>query len=138
MLQHKQPFASSNVVDSPSTVTDFAMEIYLVSIGLSGPFCARTYLPSMSAVSPNSFMITAIRYPCRSVSILFNSVDFPAPKKPQMIVNGTRRAMGLPSLSDGTFTSVETRSLSRMYMRLEVERCATKKQPTVSHQRRNP
>ena len=60
-----------------------------------------------TAVSPNSFIMTAMRYPCRSVKIRLykqyqpgklvvkletdlSKVDFPAPRNPQMIVKGTR------------------------------------------------
>jgi hypothetical protein len=62
-----------------------------------------------TAVSPNSFMMTAIRYPWCSVRMRlmenqsfmigvrgvpeklahFRSVDFPAPRNPDMIVRGT-------------------------------------------------
>jgi hypothetical protein len=114
ILQHKHPFASSRNSSDPSAVGSSGEDMFIAFAasqpGLQqsskmtmrssqtfdilelGEYVACRAVESRTAVSPNSFIMTAIRYPCFSVRIRLSNVDFPAPRKPQMIVKGTRLA----------------------------------------------
>ena len=53
---------------------------------------------SSTPTSPNSFSITAIRRPCRSVRMRLSKVVLPEPRKPVRTVTGTRSSESMRSV----------------------------------------
>lgn len=107
--QHRHPFGSCKT--SVCSVGVAESEVEEVSLIL---------LLSISAVSPNSLRMTAMRFPWDSVRIWERKVDFPEPRKPVIIVKGTSfwgeeggRSVGISSESESSDDIVVVRGRTR-------------------------
>ena len=74
---------------SPRTVQQM-QPLFISKISSSALMTSSWSIP----ISPNSFSITAMRWPCCSVSRRFMRVVLPAPRKPVRTVTGVRVVMG--------------------------------------------